>query len=125
MAKTRDHFKKIRDTKGTFHTKIDTIKDRNDMDLTEAEDIKKRWQEYTEELYKKDLNDPDNHDGVITHLEPDILERDGKWALGSITTNKASGGDGIPGELFQILKDDAVKVLHSKCHQISKIQQWP
>ena len=101
MGKTRDHFKKIRDTKGTFHTKIDTIKDRNDMDLTEAEDIKKRWQEYTEELYKKDLNDPDNHDGVITHLEPDILERDGKWALGSITTNKASGGDGIPVSSFK------------------------
>ena len=101
MGKTRDHFKKIRDTKGTFHTKIDTIKDRNDMDLTEAEDIKKRWQEYAEELYKKDLNDPDNHDGVITHLEPDILERDGKWALGSITTNKASGGDGIPVSSFK------------------------
>ena len=108
MGKTRDLFKKIRDTKGTFHAKMDIIKDRNGMDLTEAEDIKKRWQEYTEELYKKDLHDPDNHDGVITHLEPDILESKVKWALGSITMNKASGGDGIPVELFQILKDDAV-----------------
>ena len=108
MGKTRDLFKKIRETKGTFHAKIGTIKDRNSMDLTEAEDIKKRWQEYTE-LQKKDLNDPDNHDGVITHLEPDILERKLKWALGSITMNKASGGDGIPVELFQILKDDAVE----------------
>ena len=113
MGKTRDLFKKIRDTKGTFHTKMGTIKDRNGMDLTEAENIKKRWQEYTEELYKKDLHDPDNHDGVITHLEPDILESEVKQALGSITTNKASAGDGIPVELFQILKDDAVKVLHS------------
>ena len=102
-----------------------TIKDRSDMDLTEAEDIKKRWQEYTKELYKKDLHHPDNHDGVITHLEPDILECEVKWALGSITTNKASGGDGIPVELFQILKDNAVKVLHSICQQIWKTQQWP
>ena len=122
MGKTRDLFKKIRDTKGTFHATMDTIKDRNCMDLTEAEDIKKRWQEYTEKLYKKDLNDPDNHDGVITHLESDILECEVKWALGSITTNKASGGDGIPAELFQILKDDAVKVLHSVCQQIWKTQ---
>ena len=113
MGKTRDLFKKIRDTKGTFYAKKGSIKDRNGMDLTEAEDIKKRWQEYTEELYKKDLHDPDNHDGVITDLEPDILECEVKWALGSITTNKASGGDGIPLELFQILKDDAVKALHS------------
>ena len=125
MGKTRDLFKKIRDTKGTFHAKMGSIKDRNGMDLTEAEDIKKRWQEYTEELYKKDLHDPDNHDGVITHLEPDILECEVKWALESITTNKASGGDGIPVELFQILKDDAVKVLHSICQQIWKTQQWP
>ena len=114
-GKTRDLFKKIRDTKGTFHTKMDSIKDRNDMDLTEAEDIKKRWQEYMEELYKKDLHDPDNHDGVIIHLEPDILECEVKWALESITMNKASGGDRIPVELFQILKDDAVKMLHSIC----------
>ena len=112
MGKTRNLFKKIRDTKGTFHAKMNTIKDRNGMDLIEAEDIKK-WQEYTEELYKKDLHDPDNHDRVITHLEPDILECEVKWALGSITTNKASGGDGTPVELFQILKDDAVKVLPS------------
>ena len=112
MGKTRDLFKKIRDTKGTFHAKMGTIKDRNGMDLTEAEDLKKRWQEYTEELYKKDPHDPDNHDGVITHLEPDILECEVKWALESITMNKASGDDGIPVELFQILKDDAVKVLH-------------
>ena len=125
MGKTRDLFKKIRDTKGTFHTKMGTIKDRNGMDLTEAEDIKKRWQEYTEELYKKDLCESDNHDGVITHLEPDILESKVKEALGSITTNKASGGDGIPAELFQILKDDAVNVLHSICQQIWKTQQWP
>ena len=109
MAKTRDLFKKIRDTKGTFHAKMGSIKDRNRMDLTDAEDIKKRWQEYTEGLYKKDLHDPDNHDGVMTHLEPDILEREVKWALGSITMNKASGGDDIPVELFQIVKDDAVK----------------
>ena len=115
MGKSRDLFKKIRDTKGTFHAKMGSIKDRNGMDRTEAEDIKKRWQEYTEELYKKDLHDPDNHDGVITHLEPDILECEVKWALGSITTSKASGIDGIPVELFQILKDDAVEVLHSIC----------
>ena len=118
MGKTRDLLKKIRDTKGTFHAKMDSIKDRNGMDLTEAEDIKKRWQEYTEQLYKKDLHDPEKHDGVITHLEPDILECEAKWALGSITTNKASGGDGIPVELFQILNNDAVKVLHSICQQI-------
>ena len=124
MGKTRDLFKKIGDTKGTFHTKMGSIKDRNGMDLTEAEDIKKRWQEYTE-LYKKDLRDPDNHDGVITNLEPDIQQCEVKWALGSITTNKASGGDGIPVELFQILKDTAVKVLHSICQQIWKTQQWP
>ena len=117
MGKTRDLFKKIRDTKGKFHAKMGTIKDRNGMGLTEAEDIK-RWQEYTEEMYKKDLHDPDNHKAVITHLEPDILEYEVKWALGSITMNKASGGDGIPVELFQILKDDAVKVLHSICQQI-------
>ena len=113
MEKIRDLFKKIRDMKGTFHAKMGSIKDRNGMDLTEAEDIKRWWQEYTEELYKKDLYDPDNHNGVNTHLEPDILECEVKWALGSITLNKASGGDGIPVELFQILKDDAVKVLHS------------
>ena len=118
MGKTRDLFKKIRDTKGTFHAKMGSVKDRNGMDLIEAEDIKKRWQEYTEELYKKDLHDEDNHDGVITHIEPDILECEVKWALESITTNKASGGDGIPVELFQILKDDAVKVLHSVFQQI-------
>ena len=125
MGKTTDLFKKIRDSKGTFHAKMDTIKYRNDVDLIEAEDIKKRWQEYTEELYKKDLHDPDNHNAVITHLKPDILECEVKWALGSITTNKASGGDGIPVELFQILKDDAVKVLYSICQQIWKTQQWP
>ena len=124
MVKTRDLFKKIRDTKGTFHAKMGSIKDRNGMDLTEAEDIKKRWQEYTEELYKKDLHDLDNNDGVLTHLEPDILECEVKWALESITTNKASGDDGIPVELFQILKDDALKVLHSICQQIWKTQQW-
>ena len=118
MGKTRDLFKKIRDTKGTFHAKMGTIKDRNSMDLTEAEDIKKRWQEYTEELYKRDRHDPDNHDGVITQLKQDILECEFKWALGSITTNKASGLDGIPVELFQILKDDALKVLYSICQQI-------
>ena len=118
MRKTGDLLKKIRDTKGTFHAKMGTIKNRNDMDLTEEEDIKKRWQEYTEELYKKVLHDPDNHDGVITHLEPDILECKVKWPLGSITTNKASGGDGIPVDFFQILKDDTVKVLHSICQQI-------
>ena len=120
MAKTRDLFKKIRDTKGAFHAKMGTIKDRNGRDLTEAEEIKKRWQEYTEELYKKDLNDPGNHDAVIMHLEPDILECEVKWDLGSITMNKASGGDRIPAELFQILKEDAVKVLHSICQQIWK-----
>ena len=125
MGKTRHLLKKIRDTKGTFHVKMGTVKDRNDTDLTEAEDIKKRWQEYTEELYKKDLHDPNNHDGMITHLEPDIIECKVKWALGNITTNKASGGDGIPVELFQILKDDTVKVLHSICQQIWKTQQWP
>ena len=123
MGKTRDLFKKIRDAKRTFHAKMGSIKDRNGMDLTEAEDIKKRWQEYTEELYKTDLHDPDNHDGVITNLEPDILECEVKWALESIAKNKASGGDGIPVELFQILKDDAVKVLHSICQQIWKTQQ--
>ena len=121
MGKTRYLFKKIRDTQGTFHAKMRTIKDRNGRDLTEAEDIKKRWQEYTEQLYKKDLHDPDNHDGLITHVEPDILECEVKWALGSITMNKASGGDGIPPELFQILKDDAVKVLHTICQQIWKL----
>ena len=125
MGKIRDLVKKIRDTKGIFHAKTGTIKDRNSMDLTETEDIKNRWQEYIEELYKKDLHDSDNHNGVITHLEPDILECEVKWALGSITTNKASGGDGIPAELFQILKDDAVKVLHSICQQIWKTQQCP
>ena len=125
MGKTRDLFKKIRDTKGILHAKMDSIKDRNGLDLTEAEDIKKRWQEYMEELYKKDLHDPDNHDDVITHLEPDILDCEVKWALESITTNKASGGDGIPVEQFQILKDDAVKVLHSICQQIWSTQQWP
>jgi len=124
MGKTRDLFKKIRDTKGTFHAMMCSTKDRNGMDLTEAEDIKKRWQEYTE-LHKNDLHDLGNHDGVITHLEADILECEVRWALGSITTNKASGGDGIPVELFQILKDDAVKVLHSICQQIWKTQQWP
>ena len=113
MGKTRDLFKKIRDTKGTFHAKMGTIKDRNGMDITEAADIKKRQQEYTEELCKKDFHEPANHNGVITHLEPDILECEVKWTLGSITMNKASGGDEIPAELFQILKDDAVKVLHS------------
>ena len=118
MGKTRDFFQKITDTKGTFHAKMGTIKDRNGMDLIEAEDIKKRCQEYTEELYKKDLHDPDNHDGVITHLEPDILECELRWALGSITIHKASGGDGIPVELFHTLKDYAVKVLHSICHHI-------
>ena len=113
MEKTRDLFKKIIDTKGTFHAKMGSIKDKNGMDLTEAEDIKKRWQEYTEELYKKDLHNPDSHDGMITHLEPDIPECEVNWALGNMSTNKASGGDRIPVELFQILKDDAVKVLHS------------
>ena len=115
MGKTRDLFKKIRDIKGIFHAKMGSIKGRNGLDLIEAEDIKKRWQEYTEELYKKELHDPDNHDGVITHLEPDILECEVKWALESINMNKASGGDRIPVDLFQILKDDAVKVPHSIC----------
>ena len=125
MGKTRDLFKKIRDNKGIFQAKMDSIKARNGMDLTEAEDIKKRWQEYTEELYKKILHDQDNHDGVITHLQPNILECEVKWTLGSITMNKASGGDGIPVELFQILNDDAIKVLHSTCQPIWKTQQWP
>ena len=125
VGKTRDLFKKIRDTKVTFHAKMGSIKDRNGMDLTEAEDFKKRWQEYTEELYKKDLHDPDNHNAVITYLDPDILERDIKWPLGNITMNKANGGDKIPVELSQILKDDGVKVLHSICQQIWKTQQWP
>ena len=125
MGKTRALFKKIRDTKGTFHAKMGSIKDRNGMDFTEAEDIKKRWQEYTEELYKKDLHDPGNYDGMIMHLEPDIVECKVKWAIGSINMNKASGGNGISIELFQFLKDDAVKVLHSICQQIWKTQQWP
>ena len=120
MGKTRNISKKIRAIKGTFHAKMGSMKDRNGMDLTEAEDIKKRWQKYTEELYKKGLHDPDNHDGVSTHLEPDFLEYEVKWALGSITTNKARGGDGIPVELFQILNDNAVKVLHSTCQEIWK-----
>ena len=120
MGKTRDLFRKIRDTKGTFYAKMDSIKDRNVKELTEAEDIKKGWQEYTGELHTKDLHGPDNHNGLINHLEPDILECEVKWALGSITMNKASGGDGIPVELFQILKDDAVKVFHSICQQIGK-----
>ena len=124
MGKIRDLIKKIRDTKGIFHTNMGLIKDRNGMDLTEREDIKNRWQEYTE-LYKKDLHDTDNHNGVITYLEPDILECEVNWALGSITMNKDSGGDGISVELFQILKDDAVKVLHSICQQTWKTQQWP
>ena len=123
MGKTRELFKKIRDTKGTCHAKMGTIKDGNSMDLTEAEDIKKRWQEYTEELYRKDLHDPDNNNGMITHLEPDILECEVKWDLGNITMNKASGCDGIPVELFQVLKDDTVKVLHSICQQNWKTQQ--
>ena len=125
MGKTTDLFKKIRDIEGIFHANMNTVKDRNGMDLTEAEDIKKRWQEHTEELYKKDLNDPENHDGVISHLELDILECEVEWALGSISTNKVSGGYGIPVELFQILKDDAVKALHSICQQMWKTQQWP
>ena len=125
MGKTRDLFKKMRDTKGTFHAKMDSLKDRNGMDLTEAEDTKNTWQEYTEELYKEDLHDPNNHNGVVTHLEPDILECEVKWVLVSITMNKASGADGIPVELFQIVKDDAVKVLHSIGQQIQKTQQWP
>ena len=125
MGKTRDLFKKTGDTKGTFHAKMGSIKDRNGMDLTEIEDIKMRWQESSEEPYKKDLHDQDNHNGVITQVEPDILEREVKWASESITMNKASGGDGIPAELFQILKEDAVKVLHSICQHIWKTQQWP
>ena len=124
MGKTRDLFKKIRETKGTFYAKMGSIKDRNGRDLTEAEDMKKRWQEYTEELYKIDLHNPDNHDAVITHLEPDVLDCEVKWALESNTMNKASGGDGISVELFQILKYDAVKVLHSICQQIWKTQRW-
>ena len=124
MGKTRDLFKKIRETKGTFHAKMVTVKDRNGMDLTEVEEIKNRWKQYTE-LYKKDLHNPNNHGGVITHLEPDILECEVKWALGSITMNKVSGADEIPVKLFQILKDDAVKVLYSICQQIWKTQQWP
>ena len=125
MGKTRNLFKKVGDTKGTFNAKIGTIKDRNTKDLTAAEDIKKRWQEYTEGLYRQSLNDPVHHCGVITHLEPDILKGKVKWALGNITTNKSSGCDGILAELFQILKDDAMKVLHSICQQIWKTQQWP
>ena len=124
MGKIGDLFKKTKDTKGTFHAKMGSIKDSNGRDLTEAEDIKKRWQEYTEKLYKKDLHDPDNHDGVITHLEPDTLECEVKWALGSITMNKPTGGNGIPVELLQILKDDAVKVLTLISQQIWKTQQW-
>ena len=125
MEKICDLFKKVRDIKGIFHAKMGTIKKRKGKDLTEAQEINNRWQEYTEELYKKGLNDPDNHDGVITHLEPDIWECKVKWVLGSITMNKISGDDGIPAELFQILKDDAVKVLHSICHLIWKTEQWP
>ena len=121
MQRSRNLFKKIIDTKGTFHAKVDTIKDRNIMDLTEAENMKKRWQEYTEALYKKDVHDSDNHNGVIIHLEPDILECEVKWALGSITMNKASGGDGIPAELFQILQDDAIKMLHSNASKSGKL----
>ena len=125
MGKTSDLFKKIRNTKGTFHAKMGLIKDRNGRHLTEAEDIKKRWQEYTEKLYKKDLHDLDNHNGVLTHLEPDILECKVKWALGSIAKKKASGGDGIPVELFQILRDDSVNMMHSTYQKIWKTQQWP
>ena len=125
MGNTRDLFKKIRNPKGRFHANMGTVREGNSMDLIGAEDIKKRWQENTEELYKKDLHDPDDYDGVITHLEPDILECEVKWPLGSITMNKASGGDGIPLNLFQILRNDAVKVLHSLCQQIWKTQQWP
>ena len=125
MGKSRDLFEKIRDSKGTFHAKMGTIKDRNGMNLTETRDIKKSWQEYIEELYKKDLYNPDNHNGMITNLEPDIQECEVEGALGSITMSKVSRGDGIPVELFQILKDDAVKVLHSICQQIWKTQQWP
>ena len=125
MGKSRDLFKKIRDTKGTFQAKMGTIKDTDGMDLTEAKDIKKRWQEYIEEQYKKDLHNPDNHNGVITHLEPDILKCKVKWVLGSINMNKACERDGITAELFQILKKDAIKELHSICQQIWKTQQWP
>ena len=127
MGKTIERFQKIRDTKEVFHAKMGTIKDRNGINLTKAEDIKKMWQEYTEELYKKELHDQDNHNGVITHLDPDILECKVKWALGSITPSSVttSGGDGIPAELFHILKDDAVKMLHLVCQQIGKTQQWP
>ena len=125
MGRTRDFFKKIRDTKGTFHAKMGLIKGKSGMDLTEEENIKKRWKEYIEKLYKTDLHDPENHDGVITHLEPDILECEVKWVLESITMDKAREGDGIPHELFQILKDDAAKVLHTICLQIWKTQQWP
>ena len=125
MGKTRDLFKKTGDIKGTSHSRRGTIKDRNSMDLTEAEKIKKRWQEYTDELYKRGLNDWDNHNGVVTHLKPEILECEVKWTLGSNTMNKVSGDDGIPAELFQILKDGAVKVLHVICQQIWKTQQWP
>ena len=124
MGKTRDLFKKIRDTKGRFNAKMGTIKDINGMDLTEAEEIKKWWQEHTEELYEKDLHDPDSHSGMITHLESDILEFDVKWALENITMNKANGSDGILDELFEILKDDVVIVLHSICQQIWKTQQF-
>jgi len=125
VGKIGDLLKKIRDIKGKYHAKVGTIKDRNGIDLSEAEDIKKRWQEYTEELYKKDLHDPDNHDDVITHLEPDIMECEVKWVLGSITIDKASGGDSFPGELLQVLKYDAVNMLHLICQQIWKTQQWP
>ena len=125
MGKTRDFFKKIRDTKGIFHAQMSTIKDRNGKDVTEAEEINMKWQEHTEELYKKGHNDPDNNNGVVTHQEPDILECEVNWDLGSITTNKASGGYGIPAELFQILKENAVKMLKSICQQIWKTQQWP
>ena len=125
MGKTGDLFKKTGDTKGTFHAKMGTVKDRNGLDPTEAEDIKKRWQEYTEELYRKDLHDPDNHDDVITHLEPDMVECEVKWALGSITTNKASGSDEFPAELFQILKDYAVKVLYQYASKLGKLSKWP
>ena len=124
MGKTRDLFKKTGAIKGTFHARMGMVKERNGQDLREAEEIKERWQEYTEELYKRDFNDPDNHDGMVTHLEPDIFECDIKWALGSITSIKASGGDGVPAELFKILKYDAVKVLHSIGQQIWKTQQW-
>ena len=124
MGQTSDLFKKTGDIKGIFHARIDTIKDRHGKDLIEAEEIKERWQEYTEELYKKGLNNPDNHDSMVTHLEPDFLECEVKWVLESITTNKANGGDRIPANLFKILKDDAVKVLHSICQQIWKTQQW-